>query len=290
VPPGGVYKTERLATGVNRGSFSITATVVPPATARSTFEQRQPAPNQARTSQDAQAATDQAARARQVINDSVLQVGGKLFPKIMQLADFANSTGTNAPPQSCCKLGETRKSDVASIDITSPKNMPKNKEYPSDGPIQAVYSPPLSCWVISGYSRVVTSANTPYYAFDDAQPGDFKYTTSAEYQSVLEQMKNYVATFNILDKYKGDLNAKLEEFVKNYGQYANSIGTSHGQVRHTARLKGRGFPNGRSWYKGYIHVTEICCPPEIRDAAQLRATLKSWIDETVNKLPCLGRD
>jgi hypothetical protein len=120
---------------------------------------------------------------------------------------------------------------------------------------------------------------------DDAQPANFSYLTSSQYQSVYEEMKNYVMNLNILNKYKVDLNLKLEEFVKNYGMYSNSISTSHGQVRHTARIQGRGMFNGRSWYKGHINVTEICCPPEVRDAVQLKMTLKTWVDQTVSKLP-----
>jgi hypothetical protein len=67
--------------------------------------------------------------------------------------------------------------------------------------------------------------------------------------------------------------------------YSNSINTGKdGQVRHTARLKGRGWPNGRSWYHGYVNVTEICCPPEVKDAGELKKTLKAWIDQTASKL------
>jgi hypothetical protein len=283
VQAGGRYATERILTGVQPGNFMITATVVPsPVNAQSASAQTKPASDQAQTDLDAQA--------RQIFNDSVLQVGGMLFPKIAQPTDQAAKTaGAAVQTQSCCNLGATRKQDVASIDIMSPNNMPKKQEYPSDGPVQAIYSPPLNCWVISSYSRVVTSANSPYYAFDDAQPPGFKYVTNSEYQNSLESLKSYVGSMNILGKYKADLNLKLEEFVKNYASYSGLLSTSHGQVRHTARLKGRGWPNGRSWYKGYINVTEICCPPEIRDAAQLKMTLKAWIIATVLKLPCKGK-
>jgi L-alanine-DL-glutamate epimerase-like enolase superfamily enzyme len=200
------------------------------------------------------------AQAKAVFDDSVLNIKGASFPKIVSLANAKISGG-------CCQPYDTRNiPGVAKIDIFSPNNYSKGKAYPTEGPVQAVFSEPMTCWTISNYSRHVSSANSPYYAYDDAQPASFHYTTSSEFQSVLDEMKSYVGSLNILDKYKADFNLKLESFVHSYSTYSNSISTSHGQVRHTARLEGRGFPNGRSWYQGSIDVAEVCCPPEVRDA------------------------
>lgn len=187
---------------------------------------------------------------------------------------------------SCCTVGETRsQSKVASIDLMTPKGLNKNKYVPADGPREMIYSPPQSCWVISSYQRVVTSANGPLEATDDAQPANFNYLTTWEYESVQEEMQEYVGNLNILDEYKADLYAKIEKFIKSYGQYAHSISTSHGQVRHRARVGGQGAFNGRSWYSGHITSTETCSPAEVRDAAALRETIKTWVDETVSDLP-----
>jgi hypothetical protein len=219
------------------------------------------------------------ADAQRLIQSSVVTVRGMQFPKAPTLTN-AKTTA------SCCQPGDSRSiNGVAKIDLSTPKGLAKNKYVPSAGYTEAVYSPPLSCWTISSYNRHVTDANNPYEAMDDAQPANFHYLTNQEFTSTLEEMKHYVATLNILDKYKGNLDAKLESFVKSYSSYKNEISTSHGQVRHKARVQGLGAFNGSSWYHAEINTTEICCPPEIRDQSALRQTLKSWVDDTASKLP-----
>jgi hypothetical protein len=221
-----------------------------------------------------------------------LEAGGMVFPKVAPSSTAgAKLTGVAAQTQGTCTPGQTRSLNVASIDISSPNNMARDKQYPAEGPIKIVYSPPDANYVISSYSRVQLSGNHPYQASDSAQPGHFVYLTASEYQSAFEQMKEYVLKLNILDKYKADMNLKLEEFVKNYGKYSLSLSTSHSVVEHTALLHGAGWLNGRSWYKGYIYVTEICAPTEVRDEAQLKMTLTAWVDQTASKLPkgTLGR-
>lgn len=262
-------------------SFSFSATLsitfllsfgcLPPqAEAQSKSPQVKPAPQSPSINQDL--------RVKRIIDSSVSDVKGMHFPKI--------APAQNAKTEGCCQPYDTRNvNGVAGIDISTPAGYNKNKFVPPEGPKERVYSPPTSCWIISTYKRQVTDANVPYDASDDAQPANFHYVTSSEYQSVFEEMKNYVGSLNILDKYKVDFNLKLEEFVKNYGNYSNEIGTSHGQVRHTARVQGRGKFNGSSWYRAVINTTEICCPAEVRDTGALRTTLKAWVDQTVKKLP-----
>ncbi len=214
------------------------------------------------------------AKLHATIDRSVLRVGGLHFPHVAA----SNKTSSDA----CCAPGDTRNVDnVATIDLSSPKGMAKKKYVPATGYAESVYSPPLSCWVISSYRRQLNSANDPYEATTDAQPPGFQYVTTTEFTSTLETMNNYVGHLNIADTYKADLKAKLESFVKSYSSYANNIRTSHSQVRHRARVQGRGAFNGRSWYKAAVNTSEICCPREVRDAAALEATLKEWVDQVV---------
>lgn len=223
----------------------------------------------------AQERTTATPEVQNVIAASVLRVQGREFPRLFGVS---NKSG-------CCQPGDTRNvNGVATIDLSSPKGMAKNKYVPSSGYTETVYSPPLSCWAVSTYSRHVISANDPFEASADAQPANFHYLTNTQFNSTLEEMKNYVANLNILDKYKVDIVAKLESFVKSYSSYANEIQTSHSQVRHRARVQGRGAFNGSSWYKAEINTSEVCCPPEVRDANALKATLKEWVDETATSL------
>jgi len=215
---------------------------------------------------------------QRVLSTATRSVKGREFPKLPPMM--------TAKTAGCCQPGDTRNvNGVATIDLSSPKGMAKSQSVPSSGYMEAIYSPPLSCWTISTYNRHVISANDPYEALTDAQPANFHYLTHSEYTSTLEEMKNYVAHLDIAGKYKADLSAKLESFVKSYSSYANDIQTSHGQVRHRARVLGRGMFNGSSWYKAEMNTTEICCPLEVRDQNALRQTLKGWVDDTASKLP-----
>lgn len=205
---------------------------------------------------------------------STLTVAGRAFPKVAL---------ANAKTQSCCNIGDVHSVDVAKIALHGPKNDKKGAPTPP-APIEAVYSPPGGCWVVQAYTRVTMSAAGAYQAWDDAQPANFNYNTSTVYNQELSSLKNYVGSLNIPDYVKADLNIKLEEFVKNYSSYANSISTSSQQVRHRAQTYGRGLFNGSSWYEGYLNVKETCCPPEVRDPAALRQTLRAWVDGTVAKI------
>jgi hypothetical protein len=236
----------------------------------------------------ARVVADEEAQAQAVLDGAVLRVGGLEFPR---LAPGSNGgAGKRTSGVACCTVGDTRTQEaVASIDLETPHNYPRKKWNPPTGYVEKVYSPPQTCWVISSYTRVVTSANGPGEASEDAQPGNFSYLTASEFESVQEAMEEYIAKLDILGKYKGDLNAKIKQFIKNYGAYSNSIKTSHGQVRHLARVQGQGSISfkGRSWYRGHIRTTETCCPPEVTDAAALRQTLTAWVDQTAAKLPRL---
>lgn len=268
-------KTVRLLTPL---TFLIALALLPAGFRTSPAAAQSAAPQPAASADAAQDAL-----AAQVLNDSVLTVGGLSFPKVSPPAN-----AKMASSQGCCTPGETRTVNVAEIDLSTPKGTPKNQYAPADGPDEKVHGVP-PCWVIVSYERVITEANPPYQAGVDDQPANFNYLTSTQYQAVYESLKDYVAKLNILDKYKAELLVKLQEFVKNYGSYSNSISTSHAQVRHKGRVQGRGWFNGSSIYRAYIRVTEKCCPPQVYDAQQLKTTLQAWVDETASKLPKKGR-
>lgn len=259
-----------VALSVGHGQFTANAQSAAPQTA--------PAPGNA---------SEQEAQAMKALNDPVTESGGMQFPAVGQQALNGAKLAAGAHTQGVCTPGETRTHNkVAAIEIVSPKGWPKNRIYPQEGPVKAIYSTPADgVWVISSYNRVVTAANQPFVAHDAAFPPNFKYLSASEYQSVFEDMKNYVLKLDVLDKYKAELNLKLENFVKNYGKYSVSISASHGMVEQTAYLNGRGIFNGSSEYRGHLTVTEVCAPAEIKDAAQLKETLKEWVDGIVPKLP-----
>jgi hypothetical protein len=226
-----------------------------------------------------EASTDSTGLTAKPADLDILVVKGKKFPKVAPIA------GTKSM-SSCCNLGDTRTTTgKAVIDIATAQGTKKTKYNPPEGPYEAKYSPPQSCWVISDYQRVINSANPPYTAKVDAVPANYSYVTSSQYQSVYEELRNYALNLNILDKYKADIVANLSEFVQNYGSYASSISASHGSVVHTARVQGRGAFNGSSGYNAHVNTTETCCPPEIRNASDLKTTLTNWINQRVAKLP-----
>lgn len=220
-----------------------------------------------------------------LIAQSILVVKGKQFPK---LAVSSVATKTIGSVGYCCEPGETRVVEkVAELDLATPKNYPRKKFIPASGYAEAIYSPPLSCWVISSYRRSEPNARHPYEALTDAQPAGFNYLTDTEYKAVFNDLRKYIFDLDIADQYKVKLDAQISAFVENYGNYAHSISTSHGQVRHRARVQGQGTFSfaGSTWYRAHITTHEICCPPEIRNASALRQTLLSWVDEVAARLP-----
>jgi hypothetical protein len=94
---------------------------------------------------------------------------------------------------------------------------------------------------------------------------------------------------NILDKYKIDMIANLQQFTNNYASYAQSLSVSNGSLLLYVKLEGAGRLNGRSWFGGKVPDTETCCPPEIKDPVALKTALTTWVTDTVNALPNKGK-
>lgn len=223
---------------------------------------------------------------RKILDAAEIRVGGLRFPRVDSLPAGAAGKTDGA----CCQVGDTRqRTDLASIDLETPHGLNRNKYVPPSDYREAVYSPPQTCWVISDYRRVIRGANGPRDVSDDAQPANFSYLTRSEFESIQQEMLEIIAKLDVADNYKGELEAKIEEFIRSYSQYSHSISASHGQIRHRARVQGQGRFRGRSWYRAHINTTETCCPPEVRDSFSMRQTLKTWIDETAAKLPKKGR-
>ena len=213
------------------------------------------------------------------INSLVANINGLNFP-IVQVIESLRAVGTPGQPF------ETRNQiGVAPIDLETPQGYAKHKFVPLEGPREALYSPSPSGWVISSFAKRVTAANPPTDSSVDAVPANYTFVSSSQYAATLEEVKNYVGSLDIKDQFKIDFNLKLEEFIRNYGSSSSQISTSASTIRHRARVQGRGPFNGSSSYHGVVDVVEVYCPPECRDVAQLKTTLKLWVDQTKAQLP-----
>lgn len=213
-------------------------------------------------------AAAQVRAAQQAVAASVVRVAGKDFPKPAAAAAQAKSQ------QSCCTPGESRKRDVLFFKQYTGYNENKNKQY---GPYKLVEGSD-ACWVIADYKQVEMSAAGKYGANVSHQGAGFSLNQSEAYSNEYQNVRNYLLTLNLPKGVQATIEAKLNEMVKNYSSASLSISTNRATVQHTVTLWGAGLGKGRSWYEGYVHITETCCPPEMRDPAALRATLRAWVD------------
>lgn len=213
----------------------------------------------------------------QAIRDNTISVKGQIFPKLRSA--MTESTG------GCCNIGDTRSQEVMWPNYEKQGVKPKGKvTHRREEP----YSPVSTCWVISGH-RLVTNSESGSNSNLTAVPANYSFVTSGQYEQTYNGVKNLVLNMNILNKFKVDLVAKLEQFTKNYASYAQSLSASHGSLVLYTELTSKGVFGGRSWYRGVVLSTETCCPPEIRDPGALRTALTEWVNETVNALPNKGR-
>lgn len=217
-----------------------------------------------------------------ILSTVSLKVGKMDFPKPPPPPKGAKMT-----TQSCCTIGETKQTNgVARLDMELPKNTNKNK---TRGPEESIYAT-SSCWVITGYQRFIESqAGGSFSASEKVVPANYSYVSNSEYKKTFEDLRDYVLKANILDKYKADIILKLQTYVNNYSQYAQSLSVSNASVIHKAEIGGAGLFNGRSWYKGYVNVTETCCPTEIRNPVDLASSLRLWTDDVLSKIPKKNR-
>jgi len=215
-----------------------------------------------------------------IIKENTRTVNGKIFPKIISAAK-----GTTTA-QSICVVGDTRNMMPIDFYQESPGTWGDvgKQTYNEVTP----YSPPIKAWVISSYSLTdlsMTGAGRTLTAF----PANYVFVSSNEFTQTSKDLKNYVLGLNILDKFKADLNIKLDEISENYSSYASSLAGSDASVALHVILTNKGWQKGRSWYKGQVNTTELCTPPEIQDPVLYRKTIKDWIDDTVSKLPNKGK-
>lgn len=214
------------------------------------------------------------------IAESTIEFNGKAFPRIS-----AKVSARGASADVCCTLGQTRQRDVLFKTQYTGYNESKNKQYGPDILIEGTDP----CWVISNYKRVELSAAGKFSASVSHQPANFHLLQSSTFSNEYQNVRSYILSLDIPDFVKAALEAKADVFVKNYSSAAQSISTSNAIVQHVVTLWGAGWGNGRSWYDGYVNITETCCPPEVRDSAALRTTLRAWVDETAKKYKDFGR-
>jgi hypothetical protein len=144
------------------------------------------------------------------------------------------------------------------------------------------------CWAISTYNMTVIQALHASYTLTSV-PAGYSFVTSSQYQQTYQDVKNFVLNLNILDKYKININANLQQFTNNYAAYAQTLAVSHGSILLYAKLESAGKFNGRSEFHGIVHDTETCCPPETTDPIALKTALTTWVTNTVNALPNKGK-
>ena len=217
--------------------------------------------------------------AQKAIDANIVKVEGKSFPKALALTTGPATNAISSPQSSCCTPGETRKRDVLFFKQYTGKNENKNKQY---GPYNMVEGT-NKCWVISAYQRVEMSAAGKFGVNVSHQPAGFHLNQSSTYTNEYQNIRSYLLTLKLPKNVEATIDAKLNEFVKNYTTFSQTIDTSHAIVQQSVTLWGAGIGNGRSWYEGYVNITETCCPPEVRDAQALRVTLKAWVDDTAKK-------
>jgi len=113
---------------------------------------------------------------------------------------------------------------------------------------------------------------------------NFQYLKDSEFSTVHESMKNFVGSLDVADWVKADLKVKLESLVKGYVGYKNTVSSSHTAITYFAKACGNGLASGkRSWHEGWLDIDRLCSPPEIKEAAALQKTLKTWVEARVDE-------
>lgn len=237
----------------------------------------QPAPSGALGSRPA--GREQLARAAAVGNSTV-QIKGMEFPKLASVTGQQKPGGDLAGQSSCCAIGATRHvPGRAEISAELPKGTRKDRQEMSE----SVYSPPLNCWIISRVTKSTENSIGPVSATEQLTPAGFSMLSASQFEAEQKKLETYVTNLKVDKYFQFDLNKKIEAFTRNYSSYATSISTSHGTLTHRALLKGAGLGKGRTAYKASYGVDEICCPPEVRDAAAFGALMRAWVDQTVQQ-------
>jgi hypothetical protein len=251
VPAAGAYG----AVGAVRAPGDYTYTAVPAA-----------------TFSDAQAKAELA----KAVDATTVVRKGKAFPA-------PHTASTNSKTGACTPTDTQSFDHAASITIASPNHTKKDLKYP-DPEDREFYSAPPG-WVVQSYARHVDTSGPPFTGGDSSTPANFSWNNSSSYSSVQTQMHSYVASLNIPDVIKADLNAKIDSMISNISSASYSISSSSAVLTHHGQVSGVGTINphtGHSWYTAWLNGTLACAPEYLYDANALTTMLKSWVTNTLS--------
>jgi hypothetical protein len=224
---------------------------------------------------DAQAKADLA----QAMAATTVVRKGKTFP-----APHTTSTGANSKTAASCSPTDTQPfTRVASISIASPNHTKKENKYP-DPEDREFYSAPPG-WVVLTYSRIQDTTGDPFVAGDSSTPANFSWNSSSTYSSVQTEMHSYVASLNIPDVVKANLNAKIDAMISDISSATYSLSSSSAVLTHHAQVMGVGVINphtGHSWYTGWLNGNLACAPDYMHSGPALTSMLKSWVNTTLH--------
>lgn len=209
------------------------------------------------------------------INKSVKSIQGLSFPLSVNQQGQVKilSSGTCAP------------GDVSRQDKGIYVSVMMSKYQPTDkcDVAEPTYSSPDPNWVPwKFYKTLWSEANNKSHNVG-VLPANFQYLKDSEFSTVHESMKNFVGGLEVPDWVKVDLKVKLESLVKGYVGYKNKVSSSHTAITYFAKACGNGRASGkRSWHEGWLDIDRLCSPPEIKEAAALQKTLKTWVEARVD--------
>ncbi|MEO1643138.1 MAG: hypothetical protein AAFR74_07355 [Pseudomonadota bacterium] len=203
---------------------------------------------------------------------------GMKFPKV-GLPDQFKSIAAGG---SVCEIGETR----TQTQNFSHHGLYKQKKSWSDTRQHSFFSP--NFWVTDSGSVTLTSRGLPASFSPTVLQSNMTFNTNSEYNTVQSSLNSYVASLDIPDTIKADINIQLQEFISNFQSYTNAISSSHGGFQVTTTVGGTGrlnFNTGHAWIEGRMVVQQTCVPPELTNPGDLEQKLKLWIDDTASDYP-----
>lgn len=210
------------------------------------------------------------------ISKSVKSIQGLSFPLSVNQQGQVKilSSGT-------CTPGDISRQDKG---IYVSVMMAKHKKTSECDVAEQTYSSPDPNWVPWKFYKTLWSEAGNASHNVGVLPANFQYLKDSEFSTVHESMKNFVGGLDVADWVKADLKVKLESLVKGYVGYKNTVSSSHTAITYFAKACGNGLPSGkRSWHEGWLDIDRLCSPPEIKEAAALQKTLKTWVEARVDE-------
>ncbi|PHN05271.1 hypothetical protein [Flavilitoribacter nigricans] len=167
-----------------------------------------------------------------------------------------------------------RKRAVCQIQLEFPKNTNKQRVAADE----QKWACPPNQYIVSYYHHVISDLGPVSCGITEV-PANYGFVSDFLLNEAFESAVDVAASLGYQGNQLAEITAQLNASHSNLLQKKSAISTSHGTIIHSASIRGAGFPNGSTIYKGEVQVTLDDIPDALASEAALQQYFQRIVDQ-----------